>query len=62
MLGKILSLDELEAKIRKNPESVGEPQKPPPKPDEEMSAAFKKLVRIIFYFSSKLQINIFQKD
>lgn len=46
VLGKILSLDELEAKIRKNPETVGEPQKPPPKPDEEMSAAFKKLVRM----------------
>lgn len=46
VLGKILSLDELEAKIRKNPETLGEPQKPPPKPDEEMSAAFKKLVRM----------------
>ncbi|CAH2009517.1 unnamed protein product [Acanthoscelides obtectus] len=48
--GKILSLDELEAKIRQNAEaSSGIPQKhvqqhPPQKPDEDMTAAFKKLL------------------
>nr|CAI5833116.1 unnamed protein product [Callosobruchus analis] len=47
--GKILSLDELEAKIRQNTESSsGIPQKhqpqPPTKPDEDMTAAFKKLL------------------
>nr|CAH7769014.1 unnamed protein product [Callosobruchus chinensis] len=47
--GKILSLDELEAKIRQNTEaSSGIPQKhqqqPPAKPDEDMTAAFKKLL------------------
>lgn len=44
-MGKILSLDELEAKIRKNSDVAGVSQKPQVKPDEEMSAAFKKLVR-----------------
>ncbi|VEN55433.1 unnamed protein product [Callosobruchus maculatus] len=48
--GKILSLDELEAKIRQNTEaSSGIPpqkhqQQPPTKPDEDMTAAFKKLL------------------
>lgn len=45
VIGKILSLDELEAKIRQNSDATsGVGQKPPQKPDEEMTAAFKKLV------------------
>ncbi|KAH1011176.1 hypothetical protein HUJ04_000599 [Dendroctonus ponderosae] len=44
--GKILSLDELESKIRPNSEhSVNVQQKQPPqKPDEEMTANFKRLM------------------
>lgn len=44
--GKILSLDELEAKMRQNADlSASMPQKhQQQKPDEEMTAAFKKLV------------------
>uniref|UniRef100_A0AAR5Q152 Eukaryotic translation initiation factor 4E transporter-like n=1 Tax=Dendroctonus ponderosae TaxID=77166 RepID=A0AAR5Q152_DENPD len=45
--GKILSLDELESKIRPNSEhSVNVQQKQPPqKPDEEMTANFKRLLQ-----------------
>ncbi|XP_066144570.1 eukaryotic translation initiation factor 4E transporter-like isoform X6 [Euwallacea fornicatus] len=45
--GKILSLDELEAKIRPNSDHSSNVQSkvPPQKPDEEMTAAFKRLLQ-----------------
>ncbi|XP_066251931.1 eukaryotic translation initiation factor 4E transporter-like isoform X2 [Euwallacea similis] len=45
--GKILSLDELEAKIRPNSDHSTNVQSkvPPQKPDEEMTAAFKRLLQ-----------------
>lgn len=56
--GKILSLDELESKIRPNSEhSVNVQQKQPPqKPDEEMTANFKRLVRIFVYLCLSVHV------
>ncbi|CAG9814994.1 unnamed protein product [Phaedon cochleariae] len=42
--GKILSLDELESKMRQNVEPPTQKHQPQQKPDEEMAAAFKKLL------------------
>jgi len=59
--GKILSLDELESRIRQNSDhsANSQPKAVPQKPDEEMTAAFKRLVSTIL-LNSPTTLNYFQ--